>query len=360
MPTLQRGEVKKLASSWAYRYYTGRTLSSGRPQRKQVAGFRTKREAAAALEVELTRVRLGGLYREELKLSELVERFLAQHEADEATIRKLRSQLRQATRAFGNLKLAELDPADIAAWRATLSKGSRHDVFRALRQVLGQAVRWRLLDENPARSVANPKPKRAEIRPFESWEEIEAVAAELDPRFAAIPVFAAGTGLRPEEWIALERRDLDRKARVVSVSRVYSQGRLKQCSKSSRQPPGTPPAARPRRARRAAAATRLTAPLPCRSRRLYRPREVPLPAVGAGDLRGRHRAPPAHLRPAPYLRDVEPRRGDLAVRPLPPHGHVAEADRRHLWPPGARRGRARIAPLGRLRRRVWACGGHGG
>jgi integrase len=235
MPTVQRGEVKKLKSSWAYRYYTGRTLPSGGPQRRQVAGFRTKREAAAALDFELRRVRLGGLYREDLRLAELVERFLAQHEADEATIRKLRSQLRQATAVFGEVKLADLDPTEIAAWRARISKGSRHDVFRALRQVLGQAVRWRLIDANPAATIPNPKPKRSEVRPFESWEEIEAVTAEVDPRYAAIPVFAAGTGLRPEEWIALERRDLDREARVVSVSRVYTQGRLKQCSKSSRQ-----------------------------------------------------------------------------------------------------------------------------
>jgi integrase len=35
--------------------------------------------------------------------------------------------------------------------------------------------------------------------------------------FAAIPVFAVGTGLRPEEWIALERDDVDRKAGVVHV-----------------------------------------------------------------------------------------------------------------------------------------------
>lgn len=81
----------------------------------------------------------------------------------------------------------------------------------------------------------DPKPKRAEFEPFPSWDEIETIAAELDPRFAAIPVFAAGTGLRPEEWIALERRDVDRAAGVVTIERVYSQGRLKPCAKTSRQ-----------------------------------------------------------------------------------------------------------------------------
>lgn len=58
---------------------------------------------------------------------------------------------------------------------------------------------------------------------------------ELDPRFAAIPIFAVGTGLRPEEWVALERRDIDRRAGVVTVERVYTQGRLKPCAKTSRQ-----------------------------------------------------------------------------------------------------------------------------
>ncbi len=83
--------------------------------------------------------------------------------------------------------------------------------------------------------MKNSKPKAPEIDPFASWEEVDAIADELDPRFAAIPVFAVGTGLRPEEWVALERRDVDRAAGVVTVERVYTQGRLKQCAKTSRQ-----------------------------------------------------------------------------------------------------------------------------
>jgi integrase len=40
-------------------------------------------------------------------------------------------------------------------------------------------------------------------------------------------IFAAATGLRPGEWIALERRDVDRDGRVVYVRRAFIQGELK-------------------------------------------------------------------------------------------------------------------------------------
>jgi integrase len=38
-------------------------------------------------------------------------------------------------------------------------------------------------------------------------------------------------GLRPAEWLALERRDIDRQARVVYVRRSFTKGRLK-CTKT--------------------------------------------------------------------------------------------------------------------------------
>jgi integrase len=40
-------------------------------------------------------------------------------------------------------------------------------------------------------------------------------------------MFAAATGLRPGEWIALEQRDIDLQARVVYVRRAFRNSRVK-------------------------------------------------------------------------------------------------------------------------------------
>jgi integrase len=50
-------------------------------------------------------------------------------------------------------------------------------------------------------------------------------------RHGPLILFAAATGLRPSEWLALEHRDIDREARTVYVRRAYRSGRLK-CPKT--------------------------------------------------------------------------------------------------------------------------------
>jgi integrase len=94
--------------------------------------------------------------------------------------------------------------------------------------VLTRAVEWDWIVDNPAKRVPNPQRRAKEKRPFESWQEIEAVAAQLKPVHGPMVVFAAATGLRPSELFGLEWRDVDRQAGVVYVRRAFANGRLKQ------------------------------------------------------------------------------------------------------------------------------------
>jgi integrase len=213
---------------WAFRYRVGGRGS----KRVQRGGFASEREATEALERQLERLRREQRVARSLTLGELVEAYLAQHDVDEVTIEKLRWLLGKAVAVFGDRPVGELRSEEIAAWRIGLSAGYRFDATQALRQVLARAVLWGMIDVNPAkRGVDNPSPRRREQRPFESWAELDAVAANLASRYRPMVMFAAATGLRPAEWLALEWRDLDLQARVVYVRRSFTKGRLK-CTKT--------------------------------------------------------------------------------------------------------------------------------
>jgi integrase len=69
---------------------------------------------------------------------------------------------------------------------------------------------------------------------FAGWEELERVSAELPPERRSLPILVAGTGLRPEEWLALERRDIDLRAGTLRVARVYTSGVVKEYGKQDR------------------------------------------------------------------------------------------------------------------------------
>lgn len=163
-----------------------------------------------------------------MTLAELVDEYLEIHQAEPVTIAKLRWLLGKATAVLGEVWLAELAPKDVCAWRLTIPEGHRFEATQALRQVLSRAVAWGVIDHNPAkRGVPNPMRRAKEKRPFESWEQIDAVAERLGPVYGPMAVFAAATGLRPSELFALEQRDIDRVAAVVYVRRAYANGRLK-------------------------------------------------------------------------------------------------------------------------------------
>jgi integrase len=284
-------------------------------------------------------------------LAEFVEVYLAQHEGEPETTAKLRWLLRKAVRAFGERRLSELRSPAIAAWRMTVPVGHRFEVTQALRQVLARAVSWGLLDVNPAKlGVENPQRRSREKRPFDSWDELHALADKLGLRHGPMVLFAAATGLRPGEWLALEHRDIDRESRVAYVRRTFRNGRLKT--------PKTKASVRavPLQAIALAALDELTGEPGC-------PLLFPSANGGYFDL---HNFRNRNWRPAQKAAGITPlrrvydlrhtfatfalRAWHLNLRPLPLHGHQSRDDRPSLRPPRPRLSRARDQTARHLRR----------
>ena len=122
---VQQGQVFKLKTKgpdgkalWAYRYRT-----SGRGSvRSQVGGFASQGEAQRALTKKLARLGPGG--RGASTLGELVDEYMHLHQAEPVTIAKLRWLLGKATAVLGEVRLDDLSPEQVSAWRLTVPEGT--------------------------------------------------------------------------------------------------------------------------------------------------------------------------------------------------------------------------------------------
>jgi integrase len=218
---MQRGQIWKTATGWKIRFYD----AAGKRHQETHA---LKGDAVAKLEEELRRARLGDLWqsRKQVILQELVEQFLRQYPRPPQTKARITTELNRATKVFGKVPVRQLDPASIAEWINTLdvAETTRSQTIRSLRQVLRQGVAWGYLRSNPADAncVRVPQGTRGDIKPFDDWGEVEAAADAIGTAYGPLVIFATATGLRPEEWCALEWSDIDVARRCLHVRRTWT------------------------------------------------------------------------------------------------------------------------------------------
>jgi integrase len=162
---------------------------------------------------------------------ELADRVLEQYPHREQSKTTLTYNLRYSRDRFANVYVRELLAEAIGAWLAQLpvAATTRKNALKAMRQVLNKGVTWRYLEHNPARDVEMPEEDGDNKRPFESWGQVHAVADAIGTTWApyrSLVLFGCSTGLRPQEWQALQWQDVDVDARTVRVQRTVQNGRV--------------------------------------------------------------------------------------------------------------------------------------
>src|SRR6202035_3780217 len=94
-----------------------------------------------------------------------------------------------------------------------------------LESAFRQAVRWRMLVEDPCAGVDLPRVKRKEMDALcvDECRQFLAVAAESE--WFALFALALTTGMRPSEYLALKWSDIDWQRGTASVSRTIQVSR---------------------------------------------------------------------------------------------------------------------------------------
>ena len=210
---------KRTDRNWVARYRT----PDGRERSKS---FRRKVDAARFLaQVEVDKAR-GDWVDPRLGKTDLGE--WAQ------TWLETTSDLRASTRArdesilsnhvlprFGATPLAAIDYMAVRSWVADLSKrlspASVHKAHQVLSKVLRSAVAAGLISKNAAENVPLPRQDRTEMRML-TPVEVQALADAMDPRYRAVVITAAYTGLRVGELTALRRSNIDLLRRRITVT----------------------------------------------------------------------------------------------------------------------------------------------
>jgi integrase len=215
---MQVGTVQRHGRGWRGSWREG-------GKRRVTSTYARKGEARAALNAELDRIAQGAAYRAPITFGEVFTRYRAQHDVQPVTLEAIRKRLGRPSDAYGSVLVGDVTPEELKLWLLGLPVGTayRRDILRAMRQSLAWAERAKLIESNPARLVklATPPAKSERILPFDSWAEVEQVAAEAG-RWGPMIVFMVDCGARPQEIVALEHRHVDARAGRVFLPGVKS------------------------------------------------------------------------------------------------------------------------------------------
>ncbi|MBA2526031.1 MAG: site-specific integrase [Pyrinomonadaceae bacterium] len=228
--------IKRGDKTWVVRVFMGRDgTGKRRYMNKTIRG--TKKEADTYLSKTLTAISAGTFVEAcFLTLGEYLDKWLnaaAKPRVSERTFADYSEVLERYVRAkLGSTKLSHLRPLEIQALYSDmqergLSARTVRGTHVVLSSALKQAVRWRMLTVNPAQSVELPKRTRREMKALSPSEVTAFLEEAKKDVHGLIFAFAVATGMRPEEYLGLQWKDVDLQKGTATVQRTLCWRRQK-------------------------------------------------------------------------------------------------------------------------------------
>lgn len=228
----QFGNIRQLPSGrWQAKYRLADGTFRNAPET-----YATKGEAGdwlATVQADMVRGKWADPNAGQITLAEYVTRWQGQ-----IRFRRYQPRTRELTKwlldkyvlpGLGTRKLADIRRPHVLRWyEAIPTPGQAVKAYRLLRTIMNDAVQDELIQFSPC-TIKGFGTQHTPERPAPSLEAIGDIVARLNPRFEALTLTAALSGLREGELFALERQDIDPLHRTISVTKsaqTTNQGRL--------------------------------------------------------------------------------------------------------------------------------------
>jgi integrase len=215
---------------WLVRVFLGRDRETRRRRYHNRTVHGTARRAQEYLTKALRERDLGrGLEGSEITLNEFFDRWLnnaAKPKLRQKSYRSYESLMRRYIRpTLGERLLAAITPLDVqSAYQRLIDRGLSPRTVRythaVLRAALHQAIRWRLLLQDPTEGAELPRLGRREMRVLNAEQSRIFLEAALKTHYGPVFAVALTTGMRPSEYLALQWSDIDWDRGTVSVVRT--------------------------------------------------------------------------------------------------------------------------------------------
>ena len=214
---------------WLIRVYLGRDYETNKRNYHNRTIHGSMREAQTYLTRKLRERDPGrDLEGAKITLNEYLDRWLetaVRARVRPKTFQDYQGMLHRYVRPIlGNRILAGMRPLDLQTmYQQMTERGLSARTVRyahvVVKSAMQQAVRWRLLLENPADGLRVPQQPRNEMRALSVDQARTLLKAAEGTKYGPVVAIALTSGMRPSEYLGLKWKDIDWARQTVSVVR---------------------------------------------------------------------------------------------------------------------------------------------